>query len=417
MNAGRDILEIADQLWTGELAFTDITQGQDAAGIGEVVPGVAFVPGFGNVVAVDQGGELLLVDTGNHFTAERLHENVRSWTQSPLTRVVYTHGHIDHVFGHEPFEAEAAEAGRPAPHVIAHRNVPARFERYVLTAGYNGVINARQFRIPGLQWPTDYRYPDETYDEAHSFDHGGTPVELYHDKGETDDATWVWLPEHKVLCPGDMVIWASPNCGNPQKVQRYPREWAAGLRRMAAKEPEVLLPGHGWPIVGAERTRQALDDAATLLESIVGQTLEMMNQGARLDEIIHTVKAPDELLGKPYLQPIYDEPEFVVRTLWRLYGGWYDGNPAHLKPAPDAELARELAALAGGAGKLADRATEVAAAGDLRLAGHLAELARQAAPDDEGVGSVHAEVYGERARTELSTMSRGIFSWAADPVT
>ncbi len=103
-----------------------------------------------------------------------------------------------------------------------------------------------------------------------------------------------------------------------------------------------------------------------------------------------------------------------MRNVWRLYGGWYDGNPAHLKPAPDAVLARELADLAGGAGALADRAVAVAAAGDLRLAGHLAELAAQAAPDDAGVHRARARCSRERAEEEASTMSKGVFSWAAD---
>ena len=49
----------------------------------------------------------------------------------------------------------------------------------------------------------------------------------------------------KVLFAGDMFIWASPNCGNPQKVQRYAEEWAAALRTMAALDAELLLPGHG----------------------------------------------------------------------------------------------------------------------------------------------------------------------------
>jgi alkyl sulfatase BDS1-like metallo-beta-lactamase superfamily hydrolase len=111
---------------------------------------------------------------------------------------------------------------------------------------------------------------------------------------------------------------------------------------------------------------------------------------------------------------VYDEPEFIVRTVWRLYGGWYDGNPAHLKPAPDAALARELSDLAGGAGALADRAAALAAEGDLRLAGHLAEMAAQAAPDDPGVHRVRASVFAQRAGEELSTMSKGVFSWAAD---
>ncbi len=63
-----------------------------------------------------------------------------------------------------------------------------------------------------------------------------------------------------------------------------------------------------------------------------------MNEGARLDTILHTVKLPDGTLDKPYLRPTYDEPEFIVHNIWRLYGGWYDGNPAHLKPAPEASL-------------------------------------------------------------------------------
>src|SRR5207302_5958623 len=135
--------------------------------------------------------------------------------------------------------------------------------------------------------------------------------------------------------------------------------------------------------IGSGSVTDALTEAADLPEPLQVQTVAMMNDGARLDDILHTVHAPAQLLDKPYLQPIYDEPEFVVHNVWRLYGGWFDGNPARLKPAPDAAVAAELAGLAGGAGRLAARAKELAAAGDdasLRLASHLAELAAQAAP-------------------------------------
>jgi alkyl sulfatase BDS1-like metallo-beta-lactamase superfamily hydrolase len=124
------------------------------------------------------------------------------------------------------------------------------------------------------------------------------------------------------------------------------------------------------------------------------------------------VKAPPHLLEKPYLRPVYDEPEFVVRNVWRLYGGWFDGDPAHLKPAPVAAIAREVAALAGGARTVADRARAVADAGDLRLAAHLAEWAALAAPDDAAVQRTRADVYGRRAETESSTMAKGVFRWA-----
>jgi hypothetical protein len=194
------------------------------------------------------------------------------------------------------------------------------------------------------------------------------------------------------------------------------------------------LPGHGFPVIGGQRVIQALTDTADLLESLVNQTLALMNGGARLDEVIHSVLPPAHLMERPYLRPVYDEPEFVVRTVWRLYGGWWDGNPATLKPAPERALALELAELAGGAGILADRAlallpphtgTPPSTAdgavggsvdpedGAMRLAGHLAELAWLAAPDDPGVQEVRRTVFTRRADAASSTMAHGVFSWAA----
>ena len=77
--------------------------------------------------------------------------------------------------------------------VVAHRLLPLRFDRYKATLGYNSAINSRQFQAD-FQWPSEYRYPDETYDVSRVLIIGGVTFELYHMKGETDDATWcVWL--------------------------------------------------------------------------------------------------------------------------------------------------------------------------------------------------------------------------------
>lgn len=407
------VLDIADRLWRGEL---DVSEAHPFAVLGEleeVLDGVGFVPSFANVTAVRTGEGLVLVDTGSAPLAQHVHSQVRRFDPAPLHTAVYSHGHIDHVFGVQVFEQEACDAGWPQPRVVAHEALPRRFDRYVLTAGYNQVVNRRQFSMPDLTWPREYRYPDQTYRDRLDLTVGDVAFRLTHCRGETDDHTWTWLPSRRVLCCGDLFIWASPNAGNPQKVQRYPREWAAGLREMAALDAELMLPGHGWPVVGADRVRQALTDTAQLLEHLHDETVAMMNDGARLDDIVHTVRAPQALLDKPYLRPVYDEPEFVVRNVWRLYGGWYDGDPAHLKPAPAARLAAELADLAGGAARLADRARELAGTGELRLAGHLAELAVQASPGDAGLHAVRAEVFGRRAREEASTMARGVFAWAA----
>jgi alkyl sulfatase BDS1-like metallo-beta-lactamase superfamily hydrolase len=414
-----DIVQLADRLWRGEVDITGNHPVSSNGGITEVADGVAYVASFARVSAFTTADGLVLVDTGHALAAARIHGSIRHWAPGPaghLNTAVFSHGHIDHVFGVGAFEEEARAERWPAPTVVAHEAMPARFDRYKLTAGYNAIINQRQFGIAELTWPTEYRYPDRTYRDALDLEIGGVRFELHHARGETDDHTWTYVPEAKILCTGDLFIWASPNAGNPQKVQRYPLEWAAALREMSALGAEMLLPGHGFPVVGRERVHEALTATAELLESIVSQTIALMNSGARLNDVIHSVVMPADLLGRPFLRPVYDDPEFIVRNLWRQFGGWYDGDPASLKPAPERLLAAELAALAGGAERLAARAEALLASAvpnDLRLAGHLVELAALAAPDDAGVHRVRADVFAARAAAETSTMAKGIFGWAA----
>jgi alkyl sulfatase BDS1-like metallo-beta-lactamase superfamily hydrolase len=398
----------ADALFRGDTSTAELQPISLLLGLEEMQPGLAFLSTFGNVTALSAGGELCLIDTGGFFMAGQNHANIRDWSSDPARLAIYTHGHVDHAFGLAPFESEPS--GRAE--VVAHEAVKERFDRYQLTAGYNRVINGRQFGMAA--WPTDYRYPDRAYRDTLELSFHGEKLVLHHDRGETDDHTWVFLPERRVLCTGDLFIWASPNCGNPQKVQRYPRDWAAALRRMAALRPDLLLPGHGLPIEGADRVEQALTETAELLEVLIDGTLERMNAGQRLETILAEVKAPPRLLERPYLRPVYDEPDFIVRNLWRLYGGWWDGNPAHLKPAPEAKVGAELAALAGGAGALAARALVLAETGELATAAHLVEHAFAAAPDDAEVRRVRARVYGLRSEGETSLMARNIFRAAAE---
>ncbi len=287
-----------------------------------------------------------------------------------------------------------AREGWPAPVVVAHDAVPARFDRYIVTAGYNEIINQRQFGVPGLRWPTEYRYPDRTYAQRLELDVGGVGLELHHARGETDDHTWTWVPGARVLCCGDLFIWASPNAGNPQKVQRYPREWAVALREMIRLEPEVLLPGHGFPVVGADAGPPGAH-----------RHRRSPRLPGRPDPGAHERRGPARR-GPPHRErcpptspnvrtsgPSTTSPSSWCATCGACTAGWWDGNPASLKPAPESALAGELAALAGGAGVLAERALALlqaqAPGGDdpavsLRLAGHLAELAALAAPIGPG---------------------------------
>jgi alkyl sulfatase BDS1-like metallo-beta-lactamase superfamily hydrolase len=389
--------------------------------LSEIADGIAVVESFSNVIALTTEEGLILSDTSGVRTGGEVVRSLRGWTQGPIHTILYTHGHVDHVGGAPAFVANADELGHRAPRFVGHENLPPRFDRYNLTEGYNLIANARQFgglermSIGGSQrfLPAGTPSPDVTFGDRLGLSVGSVRMDLRHAKGETDDHVWAWLPERRMILTGDLFMWCFPNAGNPQKVQRYPREWAVALREMSGMGAELLVPAHGVPIGGAERIRMVLEDTAGALEALVSGTLEMMNAGERLDTIIHSLEVPSEVLAKPYLRAVYDEPEFIINNIWRLYGGWYDGNPSRLKPAPDAAVAAEVASLSGGVDALVARAEALAQDGEFRLACHLIEMAAMAEPDSRRVHGARAEIYAQRRKREASLMSRGIFGAAA----
>jgi alkyl sulfatase BDS1-like metallo-beta-lactamase superfamily hydrolase len=401
--------------------------------ITELADNLAIVESFSHSVVWDTGDGLMCFDASGAGSGEAVVNSIRSWRNDAITSLVYTHGHADHIGGSVAFAHDAQSRGLPNPRVIGHENVSKRMDRYSTTNGLNVRINRRQFGgiksdmkpnsgnmrealalDEGAQYfiPPATLRPDQSFVDQLTIKAGDTLVEFHHARGETDDHLWGWIPEKKWIFTGDFVIWNYPNAGNPQKVQRYALEWAQALRKMISQGPELLLPAHGLPIEGKARIAMVLDDIATSLESLVMQVIDMMNTGETLDTIIHSVKVPQSILDKPYMRPFYDEPEFVVRNIWRLYGGWWDGAASRLKPAPDAVVAQELAALAGGAKVLMNRALEIADS-DLRLACHLADLAGWAEPENAGIHANRAAIYDKRRRSELSLMSKGIYKSAS----
>lgn len=416
--------EFADRLWRGEIDTVvdahPVTVPWNDRQAEEIADGVLYYKGLAAATTIDAGGALVMLDTGAQNDAGPLHAAVRAWRPAPrLAAAVFSHHHVDHVFGVGPFERESEDRRATRPLVYGHERIPEHFRRYQRTRGWNGAINRRQFARPGLplsprfEWPADYRFPDVTYRDQLRVRVGDLTLELHHARGETDDATWTWVPERRLLAPGDLFIWATPNAGNPQKAQRWVGEWAAALRQMSALGAELLVPGHGLPIFGADRIRQALDDTAELLESIEGQVLALMNAGASLDRVLHEVEIPAAALAKPYLRPVYDHPQFLVRNVWRYYGGWWDGEPDRLLPASRDDEAREWVALAGGLAAVLARAEALRDEGDLRLASHLVEVAVRAQPSSREAHDLRAEVYETRATLEPSSMARGIFQYAA----
>ena len=382
-----------------------------------VAPRTWFASVFSGAVAFDTDEGLLLVDTGLMRLSPALAGLLRQETAAPVHTAIYTHGHVDHAFGLEAFLLPE----QPSPRIIAHRNISARFERYRRTARHNRTLNARQFggavseavRKEYDTFGAPSLPPTELFDDRLDIEVGGVRFELHHCRGETDDHTWIYCPERGVLCTGDLFIWGVPNAGNPQKAQRYPGDWARGLREMAATHPRTLCPGHGGAVVDDPALIQRmLIETADFLDTIVERTIALLEEGSPPHvDIVRNIELP--VSDSPWLQPIYDDAEFIVRNVIRHYAGWFSGRPSELKPAARPSVALEIAQLAGGAKALLSRARHLAEGGDLPLACHLADYALEADPDSELIKYGVAAIYDERAAEETSLMAINLFRSAA----
>jgi alkyl sulfatase BDS1-like metallo-beta-lactamase superfamily hydrolase len=382
-----------------------------------IEPGVAMFHGFANVAFAYGGGEMLAVDTSSAAMDALAVKAIREVTGEPFAFLVYTHGHGDHAFGTEAFIKDNLSRGYPRPKIWAHEDVTARFERYRRTRGWQSHINRIQFgtRIPSIAIFDDesFTLPDLTYRDMQLLELEREPVELRHAMGETDDATWVWMPRRRLAMVGDLIVSSLPNTGNPNKVQRYTLQWAEALEQIAARKPRIVLPGHGPAYRGEEVCHELLTETARALRIIHDEVVARLNRGQRPIDIIEAdIRLPDDLASKPFLRPVYGCVPFVVRDVIRRYAGWWSGEPSQMFPAKRRDVAAEILGLCGRDALLA-RARSLRDSNDLKQALALAEMALDADPSDADAVALNAEILEAMAAAERSFIARNFFVAAA----
>lgn len=380
----------------------------------ECAPGIVRL-GISNtsVVFTDEGVVVIDVPMGNR-AGRRAVEAILRRTDKPIRFIIYTHGHMDHVWSVPAFYADADERKYPRPHIIGHENVARRFDKYQRLKGLHEHINTIQFAIPSGEpvLPQQFFYPDIAFDGGMKFKLGGLTFEVHPYYGETDDCLWVWVPERKTALVGDLLISGAPNVGNPFKVQRFALEWAAELERVAGKNPDwVVAAGQ---VLKAELAQEVLLDTSRYLRFIEDEVVRLLNEGCWIEEIIDRVKIPEDLASKPWLQPVYGHPIFIIHGVQRRYAGWYNGNPSELFPSKSAEIAARVAKLAG-AEKLMKEAKSLHDAGGLeniQLSLHMVDFVIKGSTDKslrKQAWDLKSQLLTARADAEPSFIARNIF--------
>jgi len=368
--------------------------------------------GIGNtsVVYTDDGVVVIDLPLGNRIGRKAI-EAIRRRTDRPIHAIIYTHGHIDHIWSVPVFFADAEAHKYARPHIIGHKNVARRFDRYQRLKGQHEHINTIQFAIPSGEpvLPQQFYYPDITFDDVMQFKLGGLTFELYSYYGETDDSLWVWIPERKTALVGDLLIGGVPNVGNPFKVQRWALEWAQALEAIADKNPDFVVSAG--QILSKDLAKDTLLDTARYLRFIEDEVVRLLNEGCWIEDIIDKIKVPEDLAQKPWLQPVYGHPTFVIHGVHRRYAGWYNGNPSELFPARSAEIAAEVVKLAGAA-KILQEAQRLKKDGNIQLSLNVIDFLVKGTQDKsvrKEALLLKSELLQARADVEPSYIARNIF--------
>jgi alkyl sulfatase BDS1-like metallo-beta-lactamase superfamily hydrolase len=305
----------------------------------------------------------------------------------PTKALILTHSHIDHVGGAAvwaPLVTESAES--PVP-IWATEAFTARFfDQYGVFAEAEQRRGLRQFgaRVDPRDLPCSalgaridfssgigggVRLPTERFSGQASFTVGGVVIELYEAHGETDDQLFVWLPQHRVLLPGDNIYRAFPNLYTIRGTHPRPVEtWIASLDRMRLLEPALMIGSHTAPFVGAEHIAEVLRDYRDAIAFLRATVVRGANAGWTRAQIAESVTLPAELADKPWLLELYGQLDWSALSIYDAELGWFDGQPEQLYPVPNAELERHEIELMGG---VAAVRTSASKSDDPRLRLHL----------------------------------------------
>jgi len=245
--------------------------------------------GGGNSAVFITSSGVVVVDTKNPGWGQPLLDKIKTVTDRPVTMIVNTHTHGDHVSGNVEFPATVE--------VVTHANTAKNMQQMRTPTG---ITPAPGTPANIFKENNGRGLPRRTFTDSLKIGSGADEIELrYFGRGHTDGDAWVIFPAVRVMHAGDIFsgknipLIDGNNGGSGVEIGRTLARAAD-----AAGNVESIITGHSTVMTVAD-----LREYARFNDDFANAVREARKKGVSVEEFAKTWKIPAQYKGYAEPQP------------------------------------------------------------------------------------------------------------------
>jgi glyoxylase-like metal-dependent hydrolase (beta-lactamase superfamily II) len=237
--------------------------------------------GGGNTAVFVTAGGVTLVDTKNPGWGQPLLDKVKTLTDKPVTMVINTHVHYDHVSGNVAMPATTE--------IVAHAYTTKNIATPGLVAGSTTPAQNVFKENPGKG------LPKRSFTDKLTIGSGADRIDLYHfGRAHTGGDAFVAFPEHRIMHVGD----AFPNKGLPIMDKGNGGtgvEYADTIRKAVRGVPNIdsIINGH----TQAQTTPADMLQFADFVSDFVAYVQAGKKAGKSIEQVVKEWATPVKYTG------------------------------------------------------------------------------------------------------------------------
>lgn len=323
----------------------------------EITENIYYATGVANAIMITTDEGNVVFDTGLVLQAAKQLKLLKEVSAAPVRYIVLSHSHADHIGGTRFWQEDDTEIVTHGDFIEEQRYLmqlePYQYGRnrtlFPWMPAWEDKPDIEMMRYGGVE-PT-ITVPDwETY----TFTLGGVEFQVIGTPGaEGADNAVLWLPQQKILFTGDFFGPQFPQFPNVFTMRgekiRKPMEYVKSLDLLIALEPEIVVPSHLNPTVGADEVKAGMVRIRDAVLYVHDETVAGMNAGKSVYDLMKEIKLP------PHLDLVqnHGKVDWAVKSIWEYYMGWFHyDSTTKLYPVPARDVYADLAEVAGNEGLL-----------------------------------------------------------------